>query len=87
MAENQMTPREILDQDYLSLARIQRAITQTYDSVLVETLRVSHEQQSKLFKDAVSKVRQLLGDMDQIVFNTQLGLDVPDAQLDSQELF
>jgi hypothetical protein len=87
MAENQMTPREILDQDYLSLARIQRAITQTYDSVLVETLRVSHEQQSKLFKDAVSKVRELLGDMDQIVFNTQLGLDVPDAQLDSQELF
>jgi hypothetical protein len=87
MAENQMTPREILDQDYLSLARIQRAITQTYDSVLVETLRVSNEQQSKLFKDAVSKVRQLLGDMDQIVFNTQLGLDVPDAQLDSQELF
>ena len=83
MAENQMTPREILDQDYLSLARIQRAITQTYDSVLVETLRVSHEQQSKLFKDAVSKVRQLLGDMDQIVFNTQLGLDVPDALLDS----
>ena len=82
-----MTPREILDQDYLSLARIQRAITQTYDSVLVETLRVSHEQQSKLFKDAVSKVRELLGDMDQIVFNTQLGLDVPDAQLDSQELF
>ena len=87
MAENQMTPREILDQDYLSLARIQRAITQTYDSVLVETLRVSHEQQSKLFKDAVSKVRQLLGDMDQIVFNTQLGLDVPDALLDSEELF
>ena len=82
-----MTPREILDQDYLSLARIQRAITQTYDSVLVETLRVSHEQQSKLFKDAVSKVRQLLGDMDQIVFNTQLGLDVPDALLDSEELF
>ena len=87
MAENQMTPREILDQDYLSLARLQRAITQTYDSVLVETLRVSHEQQSKLFKDAVSKVRQLLGDMDQIVFNTQLGLDVPDALLDSEELF
>jgi hypothetical protein len=87
MAETQMTPREILDQDYLSLTRIQRAITQTYDSVLVETLRVSNEQQSKLFKEAVSKVRALLGDIDQIVFNTQIELDVPDELLGSEELF
>jgi hypothetical protein len=87
MSETPMTPREILDQDYLSLTRIQRAITYTHDSVLSEVLRVSTEQQSKLFKDAVSRVRDLLNSVDQIVFNTQLALDIPDALLDDKELF
>ena len=87
MSEIQMTPREILDQDYLSLTRIQRAISHTHDSVLSELLRVSSEQQSKLFKDAVRRVRELLNGMDKSVFNTQLELDIPDALLDDKELF
>jgi hypothetical protein len=87
MTEIKMTPREILNQDYLSLTRIQRAITHMHDSVLVEQLRVSNEEQSKLFKDAVRRVRDLLNGMDQIVFNTQLELDIPDELLDDKELF
>ncbi|CAB4145142.1 hypothetical protein UFOVP1217_171 [uncultured Caudovirales phage] len=87
MAETNMTAREVLDQDYLSLSRIQRAINSTYESVLGEILRAPSEQQSQMFKDAISKIQITLREMEQLIFETQLGLDIPDSILDSKEPF
>ena len=63
MAETNMTAREIMDQDYLSLGRIQRALNQNHEVILGELLRVDPTQQSAVFKEAVRKVRELLDEI------------------------
>lgn len=87
MAETNMTAREIMDQDYLSLGRIQRALNQNHEVILGELLRVDPTQQSAVFKEAVRKVRELLDGATEVIYEAQMGLRVPEFLLDESELF
>ena len=87
MAETNMTAREIMDQDYLSLGRIQRALNQNHEVILGELLRVDPTQQSAVVKEAVRKVRELLDGATEVIYEAQMGLRVPEFLLDESELF
>jgi hypothetical protein len=87
MAETQMSVREIMDQDYLSLSRIRRALDQNHEVILGELLRVDMAQQTAVFKEAVRKVRELLDDAAIVIDEAQMGLRVPEFLLDESELF
>ena len=87
MAETNMTAREIMDQDYLSLGRIQRALNQNHEVILGELLRVDPTQQSAVFREAVRKVRELLDGATEVIYEAQMGLRVPEFLLDESELF
>jgi hypothetical protein len=87
MAETNMTAREIMDQDYLSLGRIQRALNQNHEVILGELLRVDPTQQTAVFKEAVRKVRELLDGATEVIYEAQVGLRVPEFLLDESELF
>jgi len=87
MTENQMSVREIMDQDYLSLGRIQRALDQNHEVILSELLRVDIAQQTAVFKEAVRKIRELLDSTGKVINEAQVGLRVPEFLLDESELF
>jgi hypothetical protein len=76
-----------MDQDYLSLGRIQRALNQNHDVLVGELLRVDSTEQTAVFKEAVRKVRELLDNTAEVIHEAQMGLRVPEFLLDESELF
>jgi hypothetical protein len=76
-----------MDQDYLSLGRIQRALNQNHDVLVGELLRVDSTEQTAVFKEAVRKVRELLDSTAEVIHEAQMGLRVPEFLLDESELF
>ena len=76
-----------MDQDYLSLGRIQRALNQNHDVIVSELLRVDSTEQTAVFKEAVRKVRELLDNTAEVIHEAQMGLRVPEFLLDESELF
>jgi hypothetical protein len=76
-----------MDQDYLSLSRIQHALNQNHEVILGELLRVDPTEQTAVFKEAVRKVRELLDDTAEVLHEAQMGLRVPEFLLDENELF
>lgn len=76
-----------MDQDYLSLGRIQRALNQNHDVLVGELLRVDPTEQTAVFKEAVRKVRELLDITAEVIHEAQMGLRIPEFLLDESELF
>ena len=76
-----------MDQDYLSLGRIQHALNQNHDVLVGELLRVDPTEQTAVFKEAVRKVRELLDNTAEVIHEAQMGLRVPEFLLDESELF
>ena len=76
-----------MDQDYLSLGRIQRALNQNHDVIVSELLRVDSTEQTAVFKEAVRKVRELLDNTAEVIHEAQMGLRIPDFLLDESERF
>lgn len=76
-----------MDQDYLSLGRIQRALNQNHDVLVGELLRVDPTEQTAVFKEAVRKVRELLDNTAEVIHEAQMGLRIPEFLLDESELF
>ena len=74
-----------MDQDYLSLGRIQRALNQNHDVIVSELLRVDSTEQTAVFKEAVRKVRELLDNTAEVIHEAQMGLRIPDFLLDESE--
>ena len=76
-----------MDQDYLSLGRIQHALNQNHDVLVGELLRVDPTEQTAVFKEAVRKVRELLDNTAEVIHEAQMGLRIPDFLLDESERF
>jgi len=76
-----------MDQDYLSLGRIQRALNLNHDVLVSELLRVDSTEQTAVFKEAVRKVRELLDNTAEVIHEAQMGLRIPDFLLDESEQF
>ena len=76
-----------MDQDYLSLGRIQRALNQNHDVLVGELLRVDPTEQTAVFKETVRKVRELLDITAEVIHEAQMGLRIPEFLLDESELF
>jgi len=76
-----------MDQDYLSLGRIQRALNQNHDVIVGELLRVDSTEQTAVFKEAVRKVRELLDNTAEVIHEAQMGLRIPEFLLDESERF
>ena len=87
MSNTQSSVRVIMDQDYLSLGRIQRALNQNHDVIVSELLRVDSTEQTAVFKEAVRKVRELLDNTAEVIHEAQMGLRIPDFLLDESERF
>lgn len=76
-----------MDQDYLSLGRIQRALNLNHDVLVGELLRVDSTEQTAVFKEAVRKVRELLDNTAEVIHEAQMGLRIPEFLLDESERF
>lgn len=76
-----------MDQDYLSLGRIQRALNLNHDVLVSELLRVDSTEQTAVFKEAVRKVRELLDNTAEVIHEAQMGLRIPEFLLDESERF
>ena len=87
MSNTQSSVRVIMDQDYLSLGRIQRALNLNHDVLVSELLRVDSTEQTAVFKEAVRKVRELLDNTAEVIHEAQMGLRIPDFLLDESEQF
>lgn len=87
MSNTQSRVREIMDQDYLSLGRIQRALNLNHDVLVSELLRVDSTEQTAVFKEAVRKVRELLDNTAEVIHEAQMGLRIPEFLLDESERF
>ena len=87
MSNTQSSVRVIMDQDYLSLGRIQRALNLNHDVLVGELLRVDSTEQTAVFKEAVRKVRELLDNTAEVIHEAQMGLRIPDFLLDESERF
>lgn len=87
MSNTQSSVRVIMDQDYLSLGRIQRALNLNHDVLVGELLRVDSTEQTAVFKEAVRKVRELLDNTAEVIHEAQMGLRIPEFLLDESERF
>lgn len=79
--------REIFDADASSLSRIIKAVNLTADLLVSELLAREPEAQSGVFKETVSRIRQLLTEAEIQLAQAECSLRIPECLLEENEVF
>lgn len=82
---NQISIKQIFDADAVSLQKIVRGLHHYQDSILSELLMRPSDEQSEVYKLAISRIRELLGNADDILIEAEASLVVPESLLDPEE--
>ena len=68
---NQISLKQIFDADAVSLRKMVTGLNHLQDAILSEILKRPSEEQSGVYKDAVSRIRDILNDVDAILVEAE----------------